>query len=60
MKQISKDREPVFAPGGLKRLGAFGIVLLIGLAASALTYPVYMFSCNFITKTCVSSERAPD
>jgi hypothetical protein len=44
--------EPIFHPGGLKRLAGFALWLVIGLAAAALTYPIYLLSCNFITMTC--------
>lgn len=45
--------EPVFLPGGIKRLGFFALSLLIGLAAAVLTSPIYFFTCYFVTQSCV-------
>lgn len=44
--------EPVFQPGGLKRLAGFGLWLVIGLVATVLTYPIYWVMCNFVTLSC--------
>ena len=44
--------EPVFQQGGLKRLAGFALWLVIGLAASVLTFPIYLLMCNYVTLSC--------
>jgi len=44
--------EPVFQPGGLKRLAGFALWLVIGLVATVLTYPIYLVMCNYVTLSC--------
>lgn len=36
MKRIGHNREPVFAPGGMRRLGAFAIALGIGAVVTII------------------------